>query len=98
MTFQETQQADQPEPSPMILQPTQSDDDESTGDLSAQFQKLLDDSLNGDYMELATPAIANVNDKGLIVDFQDHVILSLYMQSMMTLCFLKIMMPMVEEL
>ncbi len=57
----------------MILQPTQSDDDDiSTHDLATQFQCLLAGSINNDDVELATPNVANVDDKGLIVDFQDH--------------------------
>ncbi len=33
---------------------------------------MLAGSFNDGDVELATPTVANVNDKGLIVDFQDH--------------------------
>ncbi len=57
---------------PTILQPTQTDDNKSTGNLADQFQQLLAESLDGDAMELDTPIIVNIKEKELIVDFQDH--------------------------
>ncbi len=57
----------------MILQPMQSDDDDdSAHDLASKFQCLIAVSINSDDVQLATPTVANVDEKGLIVDFQDH--------------------------
>ena len=71
--FQESQQNAQSDHTTMILQPTQSDDDDvSTHDLAAQFQRMLAGSINNDDVVLATSTVDNVDYKGLIVDFQDH--------------------------
>ena len=38
----------------------------------SELQQLLVGTMNGEAIDMATPIAAAVDDKGLIVDFQDH--------------------------